>query len=151
MAGIYVEDVHNYAVGNDEWLVHNGHGYNNLHPEDVPSVARRSGTRLEQRGGKWVTVTMNSRGQEVTRSASGSYDFVVRNGQIRVLKSGSPISGHTALAGHGPVDFAGELRFSSGNNRGALRSWNNASGHFRPSADDAHLAGLPIELFRPAF
>ena len=146
-----VADYHTYFVGDEDWgfsvWAHNQ--YLNNNPDDVAAVTRRAGLRLEQRDGKWVTITTNSRGQEVVRSATGKYDFVTVNGQTRVLRSGDPISTHTALAGNGPVDYAGQIVFSGRSNRGQIRSWDNGSGHFTPGSADAANAGLPMNLFRP--
>ena len=146
-----VADYHTYFVGGESWgfsvWAHNTYLNNNA--QDVASVTRRAGLQLEQRGGKWVTVTTNSRGQEVVRSATGRYDFVTVNGQTRVLRPGDAVSTHTALAGNGPVDYAGQIVFSGRSNRGQIRYWDNGSGHFTPGSADAANAGLPMNLFRP--
>jgi hypothetical protein len=48
------------------------------------------------------------------------------------------LEGHTSFTGDKPVYYAGIVRF----NNGKLIFWNNASGHFRPSAT-AHYNFLP--------
>jgi hypothetical protein len=141
-----VQGEHVYEISRLGLLVHNT--YTNKIAADVAAVARKTGFRLEQRGGKWVTISINSRGQEVVRSATGRYDFVTINRKIHVLRPGS-ISSHTALAGDGPVDYAGQILFSGRSNRGRIRYWDNGSGHFRPFSADAAKAGLPMDLFRP--
>lgn len=118
----------------------------NLYPEDAPNPVPLIVLRYSN--DKWVEVRGNS-----TRSASGLYNFVSVGGMIYISKAnrsfhGSPI-GHIDLARGGPVDYAGEIRFSGRKNRGLLRSWNNLSGHYEPSADKANQAGLPRVLFRP--
>ncbi len=118
-----VAEYHTYFGGGETWgfsvLAQN---YANINPDDVAAVAPRAGLRLEQRAGKWVTISTNSGGQEVVRSATGTYDFVTVNGRMRVLRMGSdPISTHTAMAGAGPVDYAGRIVFSGRTNRGKIR------------------------------
>ena len=70
----------------------------------------------------------------------GRYDFVVQGGELRIG------SGHYALSGGRPVEFAGEIAFGPG---GRVAEWTNASGHFRPAAAFAANAGLPMSAFRP--
>jgi hypothetical protein len=164
--GIEVEYFHNYFVGKppDAMLVHNGpqclvrpaevdgrkvNVYDNVHPQDVTIVSRKPGFRLEQRGDKWVTVSYKRDGTEVIFTANGTYHYVVRNGNIRVIRP-QDLSSHTTLAGAGPVEYAGQIRFgSSRGNRGQIQSWDNASGHFLPRPEDASQAGLPMNRFRP--
>jgi RHS repeat-associated protein len=123
--------------------------YDNIMPEDVTIVDRKPGIPLEQRDGKWVTVTHKADGTEVVFTANGTYDFVVVNGQVRVIRP-QELSSHTALAGAGPVEYAGTIKFgSSDGNRGTIIFWNNKSGHFIPRAVDAPQAGLPTDLFKP--
>ncbi|KAJ1632692.1 hypothetical protein T492DRAFT_904916 [Pavlovales sp. CCMP2436] len=50
-------------------------------------------------------------------------------------------SGHASLAAEGPVLYAGELEVDAD----GLTRWNNMSGTYRPSADDAGRALLPLE------
>jgi len=78
----------------------------------------------------------------------GTYDFVTMNGQILVGH------GHEFMSGGHPVDYAGEIVFGTSYNSntrvtvGKIVSWNNKSGHRQCRSDDAHKAGLPIELFK---
>ncbi len=47
------------------------------------------------------------------------------------------------------LDEAGQIRFGHNkNNRGQIKYWNNASGHYKPLADLAGDACLPLDLFR---
>ncbi len=120
----------------------------NLYPEDAPNPVPLIVLRYSN--DKWVEVRANS-----TRSASGLYNFVSVGGMIYISKAsrsfhGSPI-GHIDLARAGLVDYAGEIRFAGRKKRGLLRFWNNLSGHYQPSADQASRAGLPMELFQPGF
>ena len=163
--GIEVEYFHNYFVGTgpDAMLVHNGECivkpaevngrkvnlYDNVRPDDVTVVGRKPGFRLEERDGKWVTVSHKRDGTEVVFTANGTYHFVVQNGNIRVIRP-QELSSHTALAGAGPVEYAGRVKFgSSSGNRGQIQSWDNGSGHFLPRTVDAPQAGLPMDRFRP--
>jgi hypothetical protein len=120
--------------------------YNNS-AEDVARVVRRQGVKVEQRDGKWVTVTSRG-GREVVRSATGKYDFIAVQGELRALRPGDPVSTHTALAGMGPVDYAGTITFYGRSKRGVLKSWDNDSGHFEPKSKLAIDARLPMELFK---
>ena len=102
---------------------------------------------LVNRGGKWVEVSPS--GKE--RTASGSYNFVVQDGVMygarQATKIGQPKVKHIDLARGGEVDYAGEVTFSGRPDRGQVRSWSNASGHYRPEPSAAPQAGLPIDTF----
>jgi uncharacterized protein with HEPN domain len=106
--------------------------------------------RLELGEGKWVTVSESG----ATRSATGRYLYVIaEDGTIYVSRRipaqiGSEIS-HAEIAGGRDVLYAGEIQFSGRTNRGTVKGWNNGSGHYRPGADLAHQAGLPMDLFTP--
>ena len=109
----------------------------------MATIVRKPGFRLEERNGKWVTISV-SHGAENVYTARGRWDFVVLpNGQIRVIKPQEE-SSHTVLAGNGPVVYAGQVNFSQA---GAIKSWHNGSGHFQPLASDAAQSGLPLDLF----
>jgi len=76
----------------------------------------------------------------------GSHAFVRCAGEkfLRVAIASAPFgkaSGHTSLAAEGPVLYAGELEVDAD----GLTRWNNMSGTYRPSADDAGLSLLPLE------
>ncbi len=42
------------------------------------------------------------------------------------------------------VKYAGRLTFDTS---GKLKSWNNSSGHFKPSANNSHIVGLEMSKF----
>ncbi len=97
--------------------------------------------RLIQNNGKWKTV--DGAGNMFT--ARGEYEFVTLNGRTYVGRAGT---GHYNVShGSEAVDFAGHIRFSHGSNRGVLKSWNNNSGHYKPTADKAWQAKLPLDKF----
>jgi hypothetical protein len=111
-----------------------------------------TGYRLEQLGGKWVTISNNG----VVRTASGRYLFVVApDGTVFVSRRTPPqvvrTVSHADLAAGFDVLYAGEVQFSGRTNRGALRWWNNYSGHYLPDGSFAHQAGLPMKLFVAAY
>ncbi len=123
--------------------------YKNIAPGDASIVTQKPGVRLEQRNGKWVTVSNKPNGSEVVFTANGTYHYVVRNGMIDVIRP-QDVSSHTTLAGVGPAEYAGTIKFgSSRGNRGQIQWWDNGSGHFIPRPVDAPQAGLPMDLFRP--
>ncbi len=136
---------HTYFVGSARVLVHNAcpTQFENLFPEDVASSTPN--IKLEQRGGKWVTVGPN----DTVRSASGRYMYVRKGDTTFVARSNlrSKGVGHIDLAGGRPVDYAGEVQFANRRNRGTMRWWNNNSGHYQPGASHADQAGLPMHLF----
>lgn len=74
-------------------------------------------------GGKWVL-----KSGDKFRSATGRYQFVTQGGRVWVSKK----AGHYEIAGGKAVDFAGEIVFGNRRNRGILKFWNNASGHYLP-------------------
>jgi hypothetical protein len=120
----------------------------NLSPEDLPQNVGKF--TLEQRNGKWVTVSSSGD----VFSARGKYTFVVQDGKITVGRSGAalgsrPAAGHVDLALGNPVDYAGEIQFGGTKARGTLRTWNNASGHYQPRPEFATQAGLPMNRFEP--
>jgi RHS repeat-associated protein len=121
--------------------------FDNLYPEEGFRNVPRS--LLEQRDGKWVEVTPSGE----VRSATGRYNYVVQDGtmygsRIR-MEVGQQQAGHADLARGSEVDFAGEVTFSGRTNRGQVRNWNNASGHYTPDPTAAPQAGLPMEQFQP--
>jgi hypothetical protein len=83
---------------------------------------------------------------------SGSYDYVAMpNTELRIARSNQnpDYSTHLGLSGGGEVMYAGSVRFanSTGPNRGAIISWDNASGHYQPPPELAKQAGLPMDRF----
>lgn len=123
--------------------------YQNLRPGDRhdPQQPR---FELFEEDGRWFT--RNASGTCV-RTATGRYDFVTVRGMIYVERHGrrshsfSRAVGHIDLARGLLVDYAGEVRFSGRRNRGILRLWSNASGHYQPSPEDHSKACLPTGEF----
>jgi len=79
----------------------------------------------------------------------GSHAFVRCVGEVvlRVAVASAPFgtaSGHAALGAEGPTIYAGEIEVDDS---GKLIRWNNMSGTYKPSADDAHRALLPLDKF----
>lgn len=68
---------------------------------------------------------------------SGQFNYVVReDGRLIVGKTG-----HTSLTGGKPVIAAGEMRLHNGN----IKSLDNASGHYQPSANAGRVAENAFE------
>ena len=113
-------------------------------PWDLP--AAYSPAELILHNGKWRTIKGDSEW-----SATGLYIFVRLNGHFYICKAnlGGGGIGHIELSQGRPVDYAGEVQFAGRKNRGLLRFWNNASGHYQPSASAAYEAHLPMPLFQP--
>jgi len=87
---------------------------------------------------------LNRSGQLFT--PRGLYQFARHGGRLRVSKHGE----HTHITGGGPVEYAGEVRFSyNRRSRGRLLWWSNGSGHYKPPAEHAAQAGLPMASFVP--
>jgi RHS repeat-associated protein len=112
--------------------------FSNRFPDDPIRTVPRF--RLVNQNGKWVTVSDTG----VVRSASGRYNFVRQGNKIFASRLG----GHADIARGQPVQFAGEARFSGRGARGTLRSWNNRSGHYQPTPQQAGQAGLPMDKFQ---
>jgi hypothetical protein len=81
------------------------------------------------------------------RTPKGTFDFVQVDGEIRIAppKNDPNVSGHLSLSKGKDVDFAGTIQFSQ---KGDLKSWDNASGHYRPAAEHAPAVDLPQDLFK---
>jgi hypothetical protein len=115
--------------------------------EETPSAGpRRVELTLNKETGKWSEFA-TGRSPEA-RTASGSYDFVIQDGRIKAVRSSGPY-GHTEAALGERVTWAGTITFS---NKGNLKTWDNASGHFLPSGEFAENAAkahpdLPIGKF----
>lgn len=127
---------------------------NNALSDDHLQHPKPGFTLVQEADGRWYTVTTSRQGEEVKFLAGGEYDFVSRGGVVTVERFMETGSTHTALAGHGPVDYAGRVYFgSSTSSRGVMRRWDNGSGHFMRGAGDsaayAHQSGLPINVFDP--
>ena len=113
----------------------------NLRPQDLPNQV--PSIELVDSQGRWRTI--GSRG--TVRSASGRYIYVQLERRIFVARVNRGI-GHIDLSLGRPVVYAGEIGFGGRKKRGALRWWNNNSGHYRPDAFAAAAALLPPDLFR---
>jgi len=99
--------------------------------------------KLVYHNGKWKTV--DGAGNMFT--ARGEYEFVTIRGNTYVGRVGT---GHYNIShGSSSVDYAGHIRFTQGarSGRGQLRSWNNNSGHYKPTPDRAWQARLPMDKF----
>ena len=96
-------------------------------PQDAPEPAGSRLVILSAKDGKWTEFAPNRSPQ--TRTATGSYDFVVaEDGGIRAVRSSSRY-GHTEAARGGRVIWAGQIKFSKS---GQLKEWTNQSGHYLP-------------------
>lgn len=108
-------------------------------PEDGPTFGNLPGDQpksnvgarrmqLSVVNGKWIE---HADGRTApTRTAKGSYDFVVIGGSIWAVKSNSRDLGHTEAAGGNRVSWAGVISFDK---QGRLKTWTNASGHYLPA------------------
>jgi hypothetical protein len=121
---------------------------------DSPDPARRYKLEYDPARGKWYEIIP---GRERTkRRASGWYDFVIQDGVIWGVKGRGPVGrdlpGHTEAARGGRVSFAGQIKFTS--RSGQVTYWDNASGHYVPTATAApsiaRATRLPEGLFERA-
>lgn len=126
--------------------------FGNIYNEE-PDPARRYKLQYDPARGKWYEIIP---GRERTRRrASGWYDYVIQDGVIWGVKGRGPVGrdlpGHTEAARGGRVTFAGQIKFSS--RSGQVTHWDNASGHYVPTAAVAQRIarahGLPEDLFDP--
>ena len=103
---------------------------------------------LVQKDGVWYTVGNNG----TMFRARGTYDYVTINGKIYVSKTSSPGQdvGHFDISrGAKQVDYAGSVQFGwNSGTRGVLKGFDNSSGHYKPSANDAHQSGFPLDKFK---
>jgi filamentous hemagglutinin len=81
------------------------------------------------------------------RTPKGTFDFIQIGGEIKI----SPVrndgfSTHLQLSKGAEVDYAGSIQFSQ---KGALKWWNNSSGHYMPPAAQSSIVNLPTNLFNP--
>ena len=103
-------------------------------PLDTPYPSSLRRVELVNEGGKWREI--NTARTAASRTAKGSYDFVVQDGRIWAVKSGGHL-GHTEAALGRRVTWAGQINFDK---QGALQSWDNASGHYLASGSFAENA-----------
>lgn len=86
-----------------------------------------------------------------TRTAKGSYNYVVMDGKIYVGLMKQSGQGHIDIAQGEPVDYAGQIYFgSSKSTKGKLNGWDNASGHYIPEPVEPSWSDsipLPYDLF----
>lgn len=127
-------------------MVYNTCGrFENLYPEDVPNYVPCH--ELFYDGRKWRYKTSYG----AVRTPNGQYNFVVQAGKIYIGRQQfNGIGGHIDIARGQNVDFAGQIRFGhNSRNRGQIKNWNNASGHYKPSANFVNNTGLPLNRFIP--
>jgi len=119
-------------------------------PRDRPEFAGSRRVEIVNEGGKWKEIASGRSFER--RTPKGRYDFVIQDGRIWAVRSAGPF-GHTEAAQGGRVTWAGMVTFNSS---GALKSWDNASGHYLPTGSFAENAArahpkLPIDKFVVAF
>lgn len=92
--------------------------------------------------GDWKFKRKGADELEALHVASGSFEYVVTGD---VSSNGVMLSkkGHTSMTNGKGVYFAGEVVFAAG----AVESWNNKSGHYKPGEDDAPIAPFPMDKF----
>jgi hypothetical protein len=124
--------------------------FGNLHQSEPDPAGLRSRVELVQKEGLWYERQPDGK----LFRAQGSYDFVIQNGRMIGVKGsrhmGGMNAGHTEAAAGRRVEYAGTVQFgSSKNQRGTVREWSNASGHYAPVRAFASKAGLPMDKFKP--
>jgi hypothetical protein len=97
-------------------------------PGDTSVGAGLRRVRLSLSGGKWVEYAAGR--SPATRTARGSYDFVIIGNSIWAVKSGDGRLGHTEAAAGQRVVWAGIAQF---NKHGVMQRWTNESGHMLPA------------------
>ncbi|MBW4614023.1 MAG: hypothetical protein KME21_12260 [Desmonostoc vinosum HA7617-LM4] len=116
----------------------------NLYPEDIPNYIRRHELFFD--GNKWRYKTF----QNKVFTPNGEYNFIVQGGNIYIARQKFGLGDHIDITKGNNVDFAGQIRFGHNKkNKGQIKYWNNASGHYKPSVNEAGNAGLPLDLFIP--
>ena len=111
--------------------------YPNLNPAAAIPVDRSQIFRLESFFDQYRLHRTNHHGHSVPNSR---YVFVRLTGGDTLLH---PVYRHPALAEGRPVQYAGEAQFDNGR----LLWWSNGSGNYRPDADHAEQADLPMDRF----
>jgi len=122
----------------------------NLRPPDPVLLQTSAKTLVREASGRYKLKEPSGK----LTTPSGNYDFVtLPDGTIKVARTNTDpdFSTHLGLSNGREVRFAGEIRFtnSARAGRGQIVSFSNNSGHYRPPAELAHQAGLPVELFKP--
>jgi hypothetical protein len=111
--------------------------YPNLNPAANIKVNRDEIATLQPFFGQYRLTRPDSRGQILPNAR---FVFVTNaDGAIRMHQRYR----HPVLAEGHAVRYAGEAQFRHGN----LEWWSNASGNYRPDANHALQAGLPMENF----
>jgi len=111
--------------------------YPNLNPSAAIKVNRDEIGTLQPFFDQYRVTRPDLRGQMLPNA---KFVFVTEDsGAIRM----HPRYRHPVLADGRPVRYAGEAEFR----HGRLEWWSNASGNYRPDADHARQAGLPLDRF----
>jgi hypothetical protein len=111
--------------------------YPNLNASAAVPVDRDEIFKMEQFFDQFRLNRPKSHGRLV---ANSKYIFVrMVNGDMLV----HPTLRHPVLANGSPVLYAGEVHFDNGR----LDWWSNGSGNYRPDADHAEQAALPMDHF----
>ncbi|HMF94402.1 MAG TPA: hypothetical protein VKE96_08920 [Vicinamibacterales bacterium] len=111
--------------------------YPNRNPAANIKVNRDEIATLQPFFGQYRMMTPHGHGQ---RMPNERYVFITSAaGEIRM----HPRYRHPVLADGRPVRYAGEAQFRHGH----LEWWSNASGNYRPDAQHAVQAGLPMDSF----
>lgn len=100
----------------------------------------------EDEKGKWIVYDSLNLEREGELPKEGLYTFVrMESGEMRVWKSkDEKTTNHYMVAEGKSVLFAGEIYFNA---QGDVVAFNNQSGCYRPPAELAHQAGLPLDCF----
>jgi len=123
----------------------------NKFPDDVWHKVRELSLICES--GRWKT---QNKGASQQFTAKGSYPFVVCQGVLiltsnKIRSSGGGAVSHIDLAHGRDVEFAGEIRFGSGQTtKGMLRYWNDKTGHYYDpirKMDPRVVTMLPLDCF----
>jgi RHS repeat-associated protein len=119
--------------------------YANLRPNDLIDYNVQA-RQIKFDGNKWIYT--NSLGQK--RTPNGLYNFVAKDRKIHITRQQyNGAGGHIDNSKGLNVDFAGQVRFGHNkSNRGQIKYWNNASGHYRPTSLYSNQAGFPQNLYR---
>jgi hypothetical protein len=111
--------------------------YPNLNPAAAIPVDRSQIFRLESFFDQYRLHRFNHHGHYVPNS---KYIFVRMASGDTLMH---PVYRHPALAEGRPVHYAGEAQFDNGR----LLWWSNGSGNYRPDAEHAEQADLPMDRF----
>ena len=123
--------------------------FKNNYPEDPVVLQHVPRELIKDKNGRFWLKSPN--GRMIT--PSGSYNYVtLPDGRIIVARPNvnTGFSTHLGLSRGGEVRYAGEIRFfnNAGPQRGNISYWNSNSGHYTPSFEARHNAGLPLNLYK---